>query len=52
MKQFVDFKKWLQTKLDAIQAGFVVSDERNLNAKDFVDKQVCHLKMGYLHCLF
>lgn len=40
MKQFVDFKKWLQTKLDAIQAGFVVSDERNLNAEDFVDKQV------------
>lgn len=40
MKQFVDFKKWLQKKLDAIQAGFVVSDERNLDAEDFVDKQV------------
>ena len=40
MKQFVDFKKWLQQKLDAIQAGFKVSNERNLNAEDFVDKQV------------
>ena len=39
MKQFVDFKKWLQEQLNSIQAGFNVTNERNINS-DFINKEV------------
>ena len=40
MKQFVDFRKYLQEKIDAIISGvFSVATERNLNS-DFIDGEV------------
>lgn len=39
MKQFVDFITWLQTKLNALQAGFKVSSERALDS-DFFENEV------------
>lgn len=38
-KQFVDFKKWLQNKLNAIEAGYKVSEERNIDS-DYENKEV------------
>lgn len=44
MKQFVDFVKWLQEKLNALQAGFTVSSERALDSNFFENEVVaCQL---------
>ena len=43
--QFIDFKKWLQEKLDAIQQGFKVSNERCLDG-DFEGEVVVSALSG------